>query len=731
MKNNEITRRAVLAALGTVPLAGVLRPRWAWAVDVPAGPPVARIDPVSETLWGDTIVDPYRWMESPKDAEWEPFMRGQGTYARNVLDSIPGREALAGRIAALSGDMPITVEVQTGGGRVFYRKRPARADSYKLYVRDGLGGEERLLVDPTTIKMDGKHVSIDWWSASPDGRHVAYGQSPAGSEMATTHVIEVNSGKLLPERIERTPFFGASWLPDGSGFFYTRLAESAKLGTADLFRDMVACLHRLGTDPKSDRPILTRGLHDAVPLEPFEIPILVAEPSSAYVVAIGLGGVRRENPLFTARLDDVAAGKPVWRRVCEVADEVVGFATRGDDLYLLSTRDAMNARVLRTPVAKPGFAEATVVVPEGKAVIENIVAARDGLYVVEMDGGYNSLRRLDKDGKLTTAALPFDGAIVGTYANGLDDGAWVVATSWLEPYTVLRYDPATGRAADTGLSPRPPVDTARYEAIRTFATARDGTKVPLSIVARRGLKRDGSNPALVDAYGSYQISNSPAFNVRGIAFLEQGGVLATAHVRGGGEYGRRWWKAGQKLTKPNTWRDLIDCCEALVKDGWTSPRHLAIQGGSAGGITVGRAMTERPDLFAAVISNVGVSNTLRTEFAQNGPTNIDEFGTVTERDGFLGLKAMDAFHAVKDGTPFPAVLLTTGMTDPRVEPWQVAKMTARLQKATSSGNPVLLRVTFDAGHGVGSTRSQVDDERADEYAFVLWRTGAAGFQPKD
>ncbi len=730
MKSNEITRRAVLVALGTAPLTAMLRPRWAWA-DSPAGPPVARIEPVSETLWGETVVDPYRWMENPKDAEWEPFMRGQGEYARRVLDSIPGRKILAGRIAALSGDMPITVEVQTGGGRVFYRKRPGGADSYKLYVRDGLAGVERLLVDPTAIKMDGKHVSIDWWSASPDGRHVAYGQSPAGSEMATTHVIEVDSGKLLPERIERTPFISASWLPDGSGFFYTRLAESAQLGTADLFRDMVACLHRLGTDPKSDRTILTRGLHDAVPLEPFEIPILVAEPSSAYVVALGIGGVRRENPLFTARLAEVTTGKPVWQRACEVADEVVGFATRGEDLYLLSTRDATNARVLRTPVANPRFADATVVVPEGKTVIENIVAARDGLYVIEMDGGYNALRRFDKDGKLTTAALPFDGAIIGTYANGLEDGAWVVATSWLEPYTVLRYDPATGRAADTGLSPRPPVDTSRYEAIRTYATARDGTKVPLSILARRGLKRDGSNPALVNAYGSYQISNSPAFNVRGIAFLEQGGVLATAHVRGGGEYGRRWWKAGQKLAKPNTWRDLIDCCETLVKDGWTSPRHLAIQGGSAGGITVGRAMTERPDLFAAVISNVGVSNTLRAEFSQNGPTNIDEFGTVTERDGFLGLKAMDAYHAVKDGTPFPAVLLTTGMTDPRVEPWQVAKMAARLQKATSSTNPVLLRVTFDAGHGIGSTRSQVDDERADEYAFVLWRAGVAGFQPQD
>lgn len=728
MKHHPVTRRQVIQGLGAASLATGLRPRWAWA-DQPAGPPVARVEPVRETLWGETIVDPYRWMENPKDPEWEPFMRGQGAYAQSVLSSIPGRGDLRARIGELSSDTALTVDVQTGGKRIFYLRRPSGADSYKLFVRDGLDGAERLLVDPTTVRVEGRHVSIDWWSASPDGRHVAYGQSPAGSEMATTHVIEVDSGTLLPERIERTPFLAASWLPDGSGFFYTRLAEAAQLGSVDLFKDMVGCLHRLGTESKDDRIVLTRGLHASVPMDPFEIPVLRADGGSGHVVATCMGGVRRENPLFTARLDGVIRGEPEWRRVCEVADEVIAFATRGDELYLLSTRDAPNARVLRTSVAAPSFARASVVVEEGAAVIENIVASREGLYVVGMDGGYNSLRRVDAEGKVTACALPFEGSFIGIYANDMQDGAWVVATGWLDPYTVLRYDPAKGRASDVGLSPRPPIDTSRFEAIRTFATARDGTRVPLSIIARRGLKRDGRNPALVDAYGSYQISTSPYFNIRGFAFLEQGGVLAVAHVRGGGEYGQRWWKAGQKLNKPNTWRDLVDCCEALVEAGWTSPQHLAIQGGSAGGITVGRAMTERPDLFAAVISNVGVSNTLRAEFSQNGPTNIAEFGTVTERDGFLGLKAMDAYQAVRDGTVYPAVLLTTGMTDPRVEPWQVAKMAARLQKATVSGNPVLLRVTFDAGHGIGSTRTQIDEERADEYAFVLWRARVAGFQP--
>ena len=259
--------------------------------------------------------------------------------------------------------------------------------------------------------------------------------------------------------------------------------------------------------------------------------------------------------------------------------------------------------------------------------------------------------------------------------------------------------------------------------MRTTVRARDGTRIPLSIVARRGLPRDGRNPALVDAYGAYQMSASPYFTARNLALLERGAILVTAHVRGGGEFGWRWWKGGQKQTKPNTWRDLIDCCEHLVRQRWASPATITIQGASAGGIAVGRALTERPDLFAGVISNVGVSNALRAEFSQNGPPNIDEFGSVTDRSGFLGLRAMDALHHVRDGTRYPAVLLTVGMTDPRVDAWHGAKMAARLQRASRSGRPVLLRVAFDAGHGLGSTRSQVDDEFTDAFAFALWCAG--------
>jgi len=714
---------AALTSLGTpvwplTALAAAARPK------APPPPPVARIEPVSETFFGDTVVDPYRWMENAKDKDWEPFMRGQDAHARAVLGGIPGREALKRRIGELSGGTPIAYGVQKAGERLFYQVRPAGADNFKLAVRPGAGGAERILIDPTTMKGEGgAHVSLDWWLASPDGRHVVYGLSPAGSENSVLHVMEVETMRVLPERIPGTQYAGPSWLPDGSGFFYGRVADVGKLGTVEYYKRSPALLHRLGTDPKDDLLLVQHGRDAALPLTDTEFPSISCARSGEWAVLGLYGGVRRENPLFVAPLADVVAGRAAWRQVCTIDDEVTGFAFDATDLYLLTTRGAENGQVLRTPLAGGSHARAATVVPGGSSVVENIALARDGLYVLDLDGGYHAMRKLGRDGKVAAVALPFEGSISGLSASTADDGCFIDGTAWLLPFSTFRHDPARGRTERLDLAPPANVDLSGYEAIRTFATARDGTRVPLSIVSKKGLRRDGRNPTLVNAYGAYQVTSGPYFSLRTLALLERGGVFATAHVRGGGEYGKRWWKGGQKITKPNTWRDLIDCCEHLIKERWASKATLTIQGGSAGGITVGRALTERPDLFAGVISNVGVSNTLRAEFSQNGPPNIDEFGTVKERAGFLGLKAMDALFHVQDGTRYPAVLLTVGMTDPRVEAWNGGKMAARLQKANRSRNPILLRVSFDAGHGLGSTRSQVDEERADEFAFVLWRAG--------
>ena len=730
----DTKRRELLAATAAASGLALLPTLPAWAASHTAAksaaraatpqPPVARIEPVSETFFGESVIDPYRWMENPKDKDWEPYMRGQDSHARAVIGGIPGRDALKARISALSGGTAIAYGAQKCGDRLFYQVRPAGASNFKLAVRPAAGGAEKVLVDPTTMKGEAdKHVSLDWWQPSPDGKHVVYGLSTAGSENSVLHVMEVDTLRILPERIPGTQYARPSWLPDGSGFFYARVNDLKQMGTVEYYKRSPALLHKLGVDPKDDTVLAQHGRDASIPLAETEFPFVITSRNSDWAVLALFGGVRRENPIFVARLADVVAGRAQWRQVCTIADEVTGFAFDATDLYMLSTKGAENARVLRAPIASGNYASAATVVPEGKLVVEGIALARDGLYVLDLDGGYHSLRKLGRDAQISQIGLGFEGSVQGLSASTADDGVYIDGTGWLLPFTTFRFDPATNRTTPAGIAPPAVLDLAGFEAIRTYATARDGTKVPLSIVARKGLKRDGRNPALVGAYGSYQISSNPFFNPRNLALLERGGLFCIAHVRGGGEYGKRWWKAGQKLNKPNTWRDLIDCCEHLIKERWAGKGTITIQGGSAGGITVGRALTERPDLFAGVISNVGVSNPLRAEFSQNGPPNIDEFGTVKDRDGFAGLKAMDSLFHVKDGTRYPAVLLTVGMTDPRVEAWHGGKMVARLQRANRSVNPILLRVNFDAGHGQGSTRSQIDDERADEFAFVLSRAG--------
>ncbi len=363
-----LTRRCTLITLASLPLTAVAK---AAKPSKPGRPPVARIEPVSETFFGQTVVDPYRWMENPKDAEWEPFMRGQDTHARSVLAGIPGRDALKRRIAELSGGTAIAYGVQSAGGNLFYQVRPAGADNFKLAVRQGASGPERVLIDPTAMKSsDGKHVSLDWWRASPDGKLVVYGLSPAGSENSVLHVMEVEPMRVLPERIAGTQYAQPSWLPDSSGFFYMRVADPAKIGKVDYYLNGPALLHRLGADPKDDPVVMVRGKDAAVPVAENEFPYVFAGRSGEYAVLGTFGGVRRQNPLYVAKLADVVAGRAQWKQVCAIDDEVVDFAFDATDLYLLTTRGAPNGKVLRTPLAQPAYKDATLAVAEGARVIE-------------------------------------------------------------------------------------------------------------------------------------------------------------------------------------------------------------------------------------------------------------------------------------------------------------------------------------------------------------------------
>jgi prolyl oligopeptidase len=657
-------------------------------------------------------------MENDKDPEWLPFLKGQNDHARAVLDALPARRPLLKRVRRLSGDTVATNRVQRAGGLIFFTQRPLGADNFKLFVRQGAAGNDRVLVDPTRASGTNSHVSLDWWRASPDGRYVVYGLSKDGSEDSTMHVLVVADGSELPERIANTQAANPQWLDDGSGFFYNQLTGA--VDTPERFLDSQARFHRLGTDPEKDPVLMKRGLVAGIDYDKIQAPYIATYPGSAYAVLL-LSDVRPEARGFIAPLAHAVAGRARWTPFASFEDEVTDVDLHGEDLYLLVNKGTPRGRLVKTSAAAPSLATAAVVVPQGRFVIESTTRARDGLYLKIMDGGISRLQKLEHDGRVTDVALPFDGTIDSVYAEANEDGALISLTGWLTPAGIYAIDTA-GRVVDTGITPKPAIDVSAYEAKRFFAAAKDGTKIPYTIIYRKGLKRDGRAPTWISAYGSYGIAAyTPAFAGRALALVDAGAIVGYANVRGGGEYGREWHKAGQLTNKPNTWRDLIAVCEDLVAQKYTSPRHLAIGGRSAGGIAVGRALTERPDLFAAVIDGVGWSNPLRYVVEQNGYGEEPEWGAITDPAGYRALKSIDSYQSVKDGTPYPAVLLTTGVTDPRVAPFHVAKRAARLQAATSSGKPILLRVDYDAGHGIGSTRSQQDREAADTYAFLLWQ----------
>ncbi|MEA3139929.1 MAG: prolyl oligopeptidase [Gammaproteobacteria bacterium] len=720
----HLDRRQFLAGSASA-MSMSLLPTSLWATaeknTVPAAP-VAKINVVHDTYFGETLSDPYRWMENSKDPDWLPFLKGQNDHTRAVLDPLPGRAALLKRIEQLSGDTVATSRVQRAGGLTFIQQRPLGADNFKLFVRQGASGADRVLIDPTLMGSSKSHVSLDWWRASPDGKYVVYGLSKDGSEDSLLHVLTVADGKDLPETIPNTEGANPQWLDDASGFFYTQLTGA--VATPERYLDAQARFHKLGTDPKSDPILMKRGLVAGVDYDKIQVPSIVTSPGSRYAI-LQLADVRPEARGFVAPLTDVLAGKAKWISFAGFDDEVTDLELDGDDLYLLVNKGSPRGRIVKTSAGAPNIATGTIMVPQNALVIANTARAHDGIYLKIMDGGISRLQRLGHDGKVTDVALPFDGTIGAVFAEPHEDGVLISLQGWLDPAGIWSVDTA-GRLADTGITPKPAIDVSAYEAKRAFATAKDGVKIPYTLIYRKGTKQDGSNPTWISAYGSYGLAAyTPTFAGRTLALVDAGAIVGYANVRGGGEYGREWHKAGQLANKPNTWRDLIAVCEELIAKKYTSSKHLAIGGRSAGGITVGRAMTERPDLFAAVIDGVGWSNPLRYIVEQDGYGEEPEWGVITEPDGYKALKSIDSYQSVKDGTPYPAVLLTTGVTDPRVAPFHLAKMTARLQVASTSGKPILLRVDYDAGHGIGSTRAQQDREAADTYAFLLWQLKGA------
>jgi prolyl oligopeptidase len=700
-----------------------------------AAPPAAALKPVTEVHFGTTVTDNYRYLENLKDPDVQAWMHAQADHTRAQLDKLPGRTALAERIHALANADARRGGFVQRGQRYFYQLLEPGAQQPKLYYRDGLAGEEHLLIDAGALGAgSGTHYALDYYVPSWDGRKLVYGLSAGGSEASTLHVLEVDTGKVLDEAIARTDLDVIGWQKDNASFFYFRFnAPTPSMTPAELMYNARTYLHHIGTNPTGDGDavVFGRGVSKGTDVPEGQGTYIYTSADSAFAVAAANHNLD-DNPstLYVAPLAAVKGADTKWQRFATVDDGITQVALHGDTLYFLSLGGAPRFRILATPLARPDVAHARVVVPEGKGVITDFGIASDGLYYRVREGMGSRLFRVGLDGKDNVAVpLPFDGNLFGPVVDSNQPGALFNLQGWTRPAQLYAYDPAKNETRNTGLLPPSKIDTSQLESEEVMVTSWDGTQVPLSIMHRKGLKLDGSNPTIIDAYGAYGVVIEAGFSPNLVAWIERGGVYAYGHVRGGGELGEAWHLAGFKKTKPNTWLDFIACSQYLIDKGYTSTPKLAGTGTSAGGILIGNAMAWRPDLYRVILDRVGMSDLMRYETEPNGPPNVSEMGSLADEEGFHTLFAMSPYEHIRNGVAYPAVMFTTGANDPRVSPWHMMKMAARTQAASTSGLPVLLRIDYDAGHGIGSNRSQREQQQADEWAFTLWQMGDPAFQP--
>lgn len=700
-----------------------------------AEPPPAPVRAVVDTYHGVDVVDPYRWLEDPADPEAQAWIKAQARHADEVLQALPERDAILHELQALGQTTTFIGGLQRRGERLFYLRYVPGADAADLVTRTRIDDEPRVVFDPAAIGDEDARWSIGMYAASPDGRHVLVLVAPGGNEAYETRVIETATGRDLGIRITRTygdDAYVPQWLPDGSGFLYFRLRDlAADAAPTELYARSRAYVHRLRddgrmNDPGQDRAIFGHAVDPGIDIAPELVSGVYAPAGSDWLVARANSTVSAESEYWVAprrALDDDA--RIPWRRLASLDDKVTQVEVRGDTAWLLAFRDAPRRRVLRLSLHDADLSHADVVVPEQRAVLQQLAATQDAVYVEGMEAGLTRLWRLDEDGRALVPILRHEDSSAFLVPNAISvdsDALTYTLESYAHSRRYFLQQGVDGTPTDLALAPPDPVDRSDIELTLVHVPSHDGVEVPVMLAHRRGLPRDGRNPAFLYGYGAYGVNVlDPARWMELLPLLRRGMLVAVAGVRGGGEYGADWHRAGLKQTKPNTWKDAIAVAQWLVDAGYTAPAHLGIGGASAGGILAGNAITERPDLFAAALLQVGLSNPLRMEFTANGATNLPELGSVATREGFDALLAMDAYHKLRDGTAYPAVLLTHGINDPRVEPWFSAKMAARLQATSNSGNPVLLRIDYDAGHGIGSGMAQINAEAADIFAFLLSR----------
>lgn len=686
------------------------------------GPPAAATVASQAEYFGTVVSDPYRWMERVDDPALATWLNAQDQYTRRLLAGIPQRDEFRRRVEALSA---ATAEIKTFakiGERYVYLKRPVGANDFSLYVRDAASSHERVVVDAASVQAPGAHHTIDFVYPSPDGKSVAFRTSADGSEESALLLVDVEIGVVGKDRIDHV-VGDPQWSFDGRAIYYARLAPLPPGVSPTLkFQKVKTYAHRPGQDPRNDIAVLGIGVNPSLPIAATDLPDLFTLGASPYVVARVTRDGQVHGDLYAARADRLTDRHVTWRKIADSEDQVTLFDGHNEDVYLILNRTGESSKLVRVQLTDGDAAHGEVVIAASDRVLQGVSAARDALYVRATAGGTARLMRLPfAGGPMTEVPLPFVGSIATVVTDPLSDGALFKMQSWVRPPAIYSYA-ASGAISVTALLPALPIDVSHYQSLEVTVPSSGGVAVPLSIVHVRGMKLDGRAPTWLSVYGSHGTSVEPRFEPRRIAWLERGGVYAVCHARGGGERGEAWHHAGMKLQKQNTIDDALACAKFLIAGGYTAAAHLAIEGTSAGGLAAGGALTQHPELFGAAILRVPVVDPIGYERSAGGTMNTREFGSTSVREECAALLASSPYQHVRDGVAYPAVLLLTAVNDRRVPTSQAAKMAARLQAASTSSRPVLLRVEGDAGHGlVGATRAQVDGELADIYAFLSWQ----------
>jgi len=732
-----------------------------------AAPPPAAKRPVTDVYHGVEVVEDYRWLEDSNDSEVQAWSDLQNAYARSILDKLPGREAIERRVSEImSAELVSYWGVVYHGGKYFAMKEQPPKQQPFLVVNESLDDltGERVVYDPNAADEEGG-ASIVWFQPSFDGKLVAVCVAHGGAEIGDVFVYDTATAKQVGEMVPRvntgTAGGDLAWAPDGSGFYYTRHPREGERPAEDMTFYQQVYFHKLGTPTAEDRYELGKDSPRIAETE------LKVDERTGRVLATIQNGDGGEFAHY------LRSPEGQWQQFSRFKDKIIQAEFGpGDDLYIVTRQDAPRGKIIRARIRSikserqgsrrespsdeghrlpnpsrpttgllsfhPAISEAATIIPEGKDAIvtsfwqhreSTLIVTDSRLYVVYQLGGPSEIRVFDLDGDPQPSPEQLPVSSVGHLARLEGDDVLFENESYVQPAATYRYDAAAKKVAKTAFKANEPVNLDDAEVVREFATSKDGTKVPVNIIFRKGTPRDGQNPALVTGYGGYGVNYPPGFRALNRVLLDHGFVIGVANIRGGGEFGEAWHLEGSLTKKQNVFDDFAASLEHLIERKYTSSDRLAIIGGSNGGLLMGAILTQHPGLVKAIVASVGIYDMLRVELSANGEFNITEFGTVKNADHFQALRAYSPYHNVREGTDFAAVLFLTGANDPRVEPMQSRKMTARLQAASPAAGPFLLRTSDDSGHGSGTPLVERIAQQVDIYSFIFSELGVEFSNP--